>query len=437
MKVNLKGFLTKINFIVTSVILLLYFAIRFKIRFLQDFPSGDETSFLRMFNFYLKNGYSEALSKGNSIVFNLMASFFNLFTDNELMSLRLTSLFFGVLAFLMVLKIQRTFFPLNKSYFLLTIITSLNTLIVSSVILSGINDTILYFLITVFIFYVLKFHRDKKVTISSLIIGIIIGFMFLTRKISITFLPSILLILLLLYHNLKITLIPKLKSLGIIFIVSIATLVLFNLPNLIDGKGISFHEKKLDSEINWKQLQYLSAIKNSQGKVIYGQHVTIGEVKHYIKKNGNESLPKDSQVSSIFFDFSFTIKQFFKNIPLQIIPITRLSGLLLLFLLLGAFLTAQKEGFKLSNIKKEYITLFLLSYILAMCFIVISYIEPRWYVGALILLPLPTYSIMQKHILRTKRKELLNFLLINAQLSLIIMMNTSYILANYKYLLQL
>lgn len=435
MKAKLKPILTSTNFIITSIVLLLYLAIRFKKIFLKGNPAGDETSFLEMFNFYIENGYSEALSKGNSTIFNLAASFFNLIIDNPLYSLRITSLFFGLLALLMVIRIQKTFFPLYKEYSRLVIITSVSILTVSSIFLSGINDTIIYFLGTVFVFYVLKFHRDKKITRSSLAIGLIIGFMILTRKMSLTYLPAIFLILLLLYSNIKMNVFLKLKSLGIISIVSIATIVLFNLPNVIDGKGVSFHEKKLDEEISWIQLQYLTAVKESEGGVEDGQHVSVEYVKQYIAKNGKESLPENSLTSSIFFDFGFTVKQFFKNAFKQVVPLTRLSGLLLLFLILGLLLTIKKEGFKLSLLKQEYITIFLFSFILILCIVSINYIEPRWYVGILILLPLPVYSILQKRILEAKKNEQFNFLLINGQLAFIIVMNIPYILSNFKHLL--
>lgn len=435
MKTRLKRIVTNINFITTSIVLLAYFAIRFKKIFLKAHPAGDETGFLEVFNFYVENGYSETLSKGSSIIFNFMTSFFNLFVENPLYALRMTSLFFGISALIIAVKIQKTFFPLKKEYALLFLITSSSMMVVSSIFLSGINDTILYFLGTVFVYFLLKFHRDKKISRSSIVIGLVLGFMILTRKMALIYFPLVILLLLLLYSNIKINLISRLKSVSIISIVTIAIIVMFNIPNISNGEGLSFHEKKLDDEISWIQLQYLTALKESEGGVEEGQHVSIEYVKQYIAKNGKESLPDNSFTSVIFFDVGFTVKQFFKNAFKQIIPITRLSGLLILFLLLGAVLTVKKERYIRSLFKQEYITIFLFSLILILCVISINYIEPRWYIGVLILLPLPVYSILQKRILETKKNELFNFLLINGQLALVIAMNAPYILSNYKHLL--
>ncbi len=436
MKNNIRTILTKVNFIIVSVILLLYFFIRIGKVFTRPNAKGDESSFLEMFNFYLENGYAATLSEGSSILFNLASSFFNLFTSNPLYALRATSLFFGIFAFIMVVKIQRIFFPLDKQYVLLAFLTSLNALIVSSIILSGINDSIVYFLAVLLVFFILKFHRDKNTIKSAIFIGLTIGAMFLTRKMSLLYLPAAFIVLLMLYHNIKLNTLAKIKSLGLISLMTILVVAVFNFPNLKEGKGISFHQKKLDKEITWIQLQYLTAMKNAKGEVANGQHVTIEETKAYIVENGKESLPKNSFISAIFFDFGFTVKQFFKNTVRQLTPITRLTGLLFLFLVLVAFLNLKKNRFKLSFPKNQYIILFSILFILTLCFIVITYIEPRWYVSVLILLPLPIYRILQEYTESQKKKELINFIFINAQLLFIIAMNVPYIFSNYKDLLQ-
>jgi len=430
MRSKIKPNITNFNFVLTSIVLLMYCAIRFVKLFLKNSPAGDEFGFSTVFNLYQEKGYSAALSEGSSVLFNIAASFFNLFFSDTLLSLRFTSLFFGILSFLMVIKIQKTFFSLSKNYFILFIITSASILIVSSIFFAGINDTMIYFIISLMIFVMFKYQKEKKIVKFSLIIGLLLGCMFLTRKMSVLYLPSIFLILILLYNDLKIKTPLKLKSFIIIISVSALLVSAFNLPNLAKGKGISFHEKKLDKEITWQQLQYLTAIMNSNGDVENGQHATLDQVKQYIKKNGKESLPS-SFLGTIFFDISFTVKQFFKNIFVQIIPITRLSGLVFLFLILFGLQNFSKK----SSNKHQYVILFFFTFIISLCLIVINYIEPRWYVGLLILLTVPVFSFLQEYSQDKNKKEVLNFIFINVQLLFIVTINLPYIISNYKLLL--
>tara|TARA_R110002074_G_scaffold242800_2_gene414588 strand:- start:2769 stop:4058 length:1290 start_codon:yes stop_codon:yes gene_type:complete len=429
MKSKSKTYITSFNFIIAGLVLLLYGSIRFKKLFFGNFANGDEYGFLNIFDIYLDKGYSEALSQGSSITFNATASFFNLFFSNTFLSLRFTSFFFGVLTLLMVLKIQKTFFPLTKNYFLLLIITISNILIVSSVIFVGINDTILYFLATVFVFLVLNYQRDIKTFKFSLYLGLLFGIMLLTRKITIFYLPSIVIILIMLYKNLKIKTPLIFKSLSIVIVFSTITVILFNLPNLTTGKGISFHEKKLDNEISWSQLQYLTAIKHSNGEVKYGQHVSVDEVKQYITKNGEKSLPGKSFVNTIYYDIPFTIKDFFYDLFSQIKPITRLSGLIIVFFIL--ILSVVKK----ISIYHRYLIVFFFTFVSTLCFIIISYVEPRWYLGALMLVLVPVYNILQDLSNNKNKRDKLNFIFINVQLLFIVTINLPYIISNYKLLL--
>ncbi|MFD2567791.1 glycosyltransferase family 39 protein [Pseudotenacibaculum haliotis] len=432
MKTNLLKILTKANFAVTSILLLCYGIIRYKVAFLRPEAKGDENSFLKMFNFFSENGYSEALAKGNSILFNLVASFVDFFASNPLFSLRITSLLFGILTIYMVLKIQKKFFSFdNKSYRNLAWITSVNVLIVSSILFLGINDTILYFLTALFFYYFLHLIQNTTAVKYYIYLGIIYGLMLITRKFGIIYLLPILVVLFLFFRNERLQWKQVIKNASILFLSSILIVAAANFNNLTQGKGLSFNEKELDDEINWIQLQYLTALKNSQGELAYGKHVSVEDVKQYIKENGEDSLPENSMVSSIFFDLGFTIKQSFRNVLTQTVPITRLTGILLMFIVLALlFNLRNKVKLKLPN--KQYILIFSFVYILSLCFIVISYVEPRWYVSVLVLMPLPILKLLEKSIEKNKNKEVLSFLMINAALLAFIAMNAKYVITNFK-----
>ena len=427
--------LTKTNFVVTSLLLFCYGVIRYKIIFLRPEGKGDENSFLEMFNFYLENGYSEALAEGNSILFNVTSSFVNLFVSDPLFSLRVTSLLFGILTMYMILKIQKKFFPFqNKSYRNLAWITSLNVFIVSSIIFSGINDSILYFLTSLFFYFFLHLTQNKNSFKYYIYIGVIFGLMLITRKFGIIYLLPISVVFLMFFKKERIQWLQMLKGVSFMFLSTIVIVVAANFANITQGKSLSFHEKKLDNEINWVQLQYLTAIKNSQGELAYGKHVSIDETKEYLKENGLNSLPENSVTSSMFFDLGFTIKQFFKNVLIQIVPISRLTGILI-FLIILSIIFNIKNRIKLSLPNKQFILLFSTVYILALCFIVISYVEPRWYISVLALLPLPILKMMEKSLEKNKRKEVFNFLIVNASLLIFVAMNMKYVITNFKVII--
>lgn len=428
---KVKNIVTSINITVAGIILFLYGILRFKKVFLRDFANGDENSFNKILQLYLDKGYNETLNEGSSIFFNLISSFFYLFTSNSLYSIRLTSIFFGILTLFTVIKIQKSFFKLPKGYSVIFLYTVLNILIVSSIIFSGINDSILYFFSSLFVFFCLQFNRDKKVIKFSIASGIIIGLMFLTRKMAIIYMPPVFLVLLILFYKLDLKYFIRFKVLTIITIIPILLICILNLPNLIESKGISFHEKKLDNEISWPQLQYLTALKNSEGKVKHGQHVSIQEVKDYLILNGKESLPGDTFISSALFNIPFTIKQFFKNIGLQIVPITRLTGLMFLFFIIALFSKNRIYFLK----KHSLIVIFFNVFVVSLCLIVINYIEPRWYIGLLVLFTIPAYSIMEEFVSHKKKKEFINLIIVNSQLLSIILINLPYIVSNYKDLM--
>lgn len=413
------------------LVLTVYALIRFKVRFLLPDPKGDETSFLEAFQFFKVNGFEASVENGSSILFNSVVWFFSLFGASDLMTLRITSLVFGLATLFVALYLAKKFFNLSRIYFIIFAITGFNILVISSVYLSGINDTLLFFLISVLFYRIYSIWNNGYALIKdSLWLGLILGAMLLTRMMSVIYFIPLALILWLLFRKQKLSFLTQAKIGALTLLILSVTVAVPNIPSLSKGKGLSFHIKKLDDRVGWPELQYLTALENSKGNIAYGKHVSVEDVVAYIEKNGEASLPK-TLTESLFMDFGFTVKEFFKDLAIQLKPISRNTGLLLLFIILALFIK-RKQLFQLTQPK--IILLFTFIFIAVLCFIVVNYVEPRWYIGLLILMSISVFQMLQDALENTKQKELLSFGLLNLHLLLLMAMSASYILKNYQQL---
>lgn len=423
--------LTKFNFILTGLLLFMYASIRFSVVFLREYPKGDESSFLEVFKIFINKGYYSANVLGNSSTFNGISYLFYKITSNELMSLRLTSLTFGILSLAVLWIFYKKYFEVPNIYRFTAFITAVNTMIIMSWIFVGIDDVILSFLTVLFFMCIYKL---KKQTIRTnylyIAIGIIIALMLLTREMSVLFFPSIIIVLgALFYINNESTKAILTNSILMIsaFIVILFT---FNFPSLAENRKLSFHQKLINStEVNWTQLQYLAALGEEQGKLPHGKHFSVDEVAKYLKDNGQESLPK-TLTESIFFDFSRTIREFFKDTLYEIKPFSRLLGLFFIFNLMLFILYLFKREFILNKILNQHLFLFSIIYILLVCFIVITYVETRWFSNVLLLLPIVFAERIYKFKTEYKLGDNFDFIMINLQLLSLTIMSLPYLINN-------
>ena len=112
MKSNKLLFLAKkINLLLALSSLFLYGAYRIYNRFiLVSNSKGDENGFEAIFLVFIsKNGFYEANVIGNSTFFNLISYIFYYISNNVMLSLRLTSLSFGILTFIAIIYFQKKF----------------------------------------------------------------------------------------------------------------------------------------------------------------------------------------------------------------------------------------------------------------------------------------------------------------------------------------
>jgi len=427
---KLQWFITRINFLLISVILFLYSIISFVRVFLRNFSKGDENSFLPIFQLFIDKGFYAANVKGNSILFNCVSFIFYKISNNPLLSLRLTSLFFGFLTVIALFFFIKRFFPFIPSkYRLVAYITSLNVIIVMSIVFSGINDVLLSFFTILFFYLFYKIKEDNTILQYYFLIGIIFSLMILTRLMSVIIIFLMLIVLLLLLFNQKTKFIDIIKRISIIAFTSIIIVISFNYPSLKENKTLSFHDKSIKEEgVNWSQLQYLSEIGYEKGQIKYAHHYSIKEVKEYLKENGENSLPK-TLIESLLFDVSRTIKVFFREILYLIKPFSRLLGIVFI---LNIFLFIYNL-FK-RKIRLNYIILFSVLYIGCIAVIVSSYIEPRWFLNILILLPILFLEKLYSFGKENKLEKNYDFIIINSQLLILLIMNLPYIYKNFNLL---
>ncbi|MFK5889287.1 MAG: glycosyltransferase family 39 protein [Flavobacteriaceae bacterium] len=423
--------ITKINFYITGLVLSLYAIIRFRIVFLRVTPKGDERSFLSVFNIVINKGFYEANVAGNSTPFNFVAYLFYKITSNGLISLRLTSLFFGILSLVFLWIFYKKYFKIPQDYRFTAFLTAVNTMVIMSWVFTGINDIILAFLTVLLFMIIFRIKNDQKEShYSYLYIGLIIAFMLLTRKMSLLFLPSVFVVLISILY-LKNTLFKAaLKKIILVSASFLIIVIAFNIPSLIEKGHLSFHEKKLPSEkVNWSQLQYLTAIREEQGSLSYGKHASIDEVIQYLNENGENSLPK-TLTASIFFDFARTTREFFNDLFYQIKPFTRLLGFIFLTNLLLLIRYFFKRKFIVKNILNQPIILFSIIYMSIVCFIVITYVETRWFSNILLLLPIVLAERTYKFIKENNLGEKFDFIMINLQLLSLTVMSLPYLIKN-------
>jgi len=427
--------ITHFNFIITSLVLLIYASIRFLIVFLKPFPKGDEASFLSVFKIYIGDGFYRANVVGNSTPFNSLAYLFYKITANELISLRLTSLFFGIATLIVVWFFYKKYFAIPFNYRLMAFITAANTLIIMSWIFVGIDDVILAFFTVLFFMVLFKLKEGQKQNnYLYLFIGVILALMLSTREMSILFFPSVIIVLLSLGYLKKCSLKTTLKNSGLIISSFIIILVAINLPSLLENKTLSFHQKPLNSTVvNWSQLQYLSAIGEEQGTLPFGKHFSVEQVAKYLKENGQNSLPKTLK-ESIFFDFNRTIREFFKDLVYEIKPFARLLGWCFILNLMLFIWYLIKRKFILKNILNQQIFLFSIIYISIICFIIISYVETRWFSNVLVLLPIVFVERIYKFKTTYNLSDNFDFFVINLQLLSLTFMSLPYLFKNLNLL---
>lgn len=423
----------------TTITTLVYTYIRIVSVFLRNEIKGDEREYLQVFTVFVDSGFSEANIIGNSVIFNLVSFVFHGLGLNKIMSLRATSLFFVVFSILLLIYfINRFYSYLPSIYKKSIIITSVNLMVVLSFWFAGVNDSLIasFMLLFFIVFFNLKKNKkDNNEYKYFCYIGLIMGLMLTTRMMSIVIYPSIILILGNYFYKKRIP-IKALSSRLALLLFSFFIIVLsLNYPSLKENGKLSFQKKKISTEgVSWTQLQYLTVICFEKDLVEYGQHCTPEDVVNYLQENGINSLP-NSSFEALTFNTSRTIKTTFREFVLLVKPYTRLLGLMFIVSLILFIKGILNKEIGLKKILNNEILLFHFSYTFILTFIIINYIEVRWLMSVLVLIPVLFFTYFYKYIRNNNRNNKLEFLFFCGHFLLLALMNVKFIINNYEFLL--
>jgi hypothetical protein len=164
-------------------------------------------------------------------------------------------------------------------------------------------------------------------------------------------------------------------------------LVLFfmvlNVPCLEQKGKLCYDDKTPPSSVkaSWTQRQYLAQLLVNKGELQNFTHPSWEQTNLYLKENGPNSLP-NGILSGLTFDYKVTITEFFKDFYYSLFFGFRQLGLMLLFPFYYIIRNLKKGRFWDVTLYIPYSLLVMLS---IFSLIIISYIEPRWYITVFII----------------------------------------------------
>jgi len=424
MKDKLK-IITKGNIIITILFLSTYFIINLKKYFFTDDPRGDEHSFLEIYDIFLNQGFYEANVIGNSTLFNLISAVFYKIGLSPIYSLKCTSMLCGILTMILVYYIgKRLYGSYDKDFQLVALLTAYNVVIIVITMFGGINDPLLSLLLLSIIYIAIKHIHTLK---DFIYIGILFALMLATRKFSVILMPSLGFLLIVILRKQS----KKAKKISALVVSCLVFVGMLNFPSIKENGSLSFHSKeKKEFVATWGQLQYHTQLLLEEDKVVFGDHATWEATDEYLAKNGENSLPKGI-IDGLLFDVKRSIKEFFIDLVYNAKPFTRLLGIIFMLNVLILAYKLVRKKLSISVFINNPIDTFSLIYILILSLIVITYIEVRWFVPILVVLPFIFLKRIYMFTAGFKNTKTNNFLILNAQLAALNIMSLPFIIKNY------
>ena len=339
---------------------ILYFAIACINYLGRDFSSGDESLFILDLSYIKEFGWIEAIKKGISIPYMILAYPLSLFLKNYL-ALRSTNLILLAIFFLYLSYKKRV--ALNQFAYIFFYFSS------AAFFFFGSNDTLFVLCLAGFLiechFVTSTKNFNPTIAISTLIICIF------TRELFIVYLPIIVLGLIIIVRKTE-----KLSKNILIPLTILITLFTLNLPSLNYQNQLSYDRKDPPKKIeaSWTQRQYLAQKWVSEGRLKDFNHPTWKQTEQYLKLQGKNSLP-DGVINGLLFDFKVTITEFIKDLIYIFIYHTRTVSLMLLS---GLMLFIKHLVNKKRTILQNFIPLSTIIMIMIFALIIISFVELRW-----------------------------------------------------------
>lgn len=337
---------------------------------------------------------------------------FNLIIDNPILSLKTTSLIVGVILFFVLVLFDKKILRISSQINTTVYLWLAYLIVTQATIFQGINDILLALFGNLFFisYLMIKSKKCKNV----LLISTLLALMLLTRKMALTYLLlffCLYFILTFFFNNIHFN---YRNGLQLLFTFSFVFIIL-NSYSLIKQQTFSFDDKILSGPVNWAQWDYHNALLVDSGDQERFKHINIKETEIYLNEHGQNSLPNNFY-EMIFFNPILTIKEFFIDCTVATKYLIRQTGLLIFPFLIFLLVRIKKVYQTKSITKTDFIYFYSLLYFLMICFIVITNIQPRWF---LVFLPI-TILLISKDLTKLSKENQRFFSILN-NLTLIIM----------------
>lgn len=368
---------------VLFILLVIVALLAVKTRF-TDSWQGDEYFYVTEVERVKNNGIWKTINEGTSHLFVVLSSTLSFVTGDTLFSNRLLSLLSLILVINAIIGIANIF-KINRELKWLLLITVLTFAFdpFRSPFLFGINDTLMFGVISQSIFYLVKYLIREK-TKYAIIAAILIGIGFWIREITLIYITTIAFASLIYL----ITIIKKrayrhVKTLVLFFLIVFTTATIPHLPALINEGTFAFEDKNYMG--NWREREYLTQLKRiPSGSVFSYERVSWEEVEAYKAEGLKPYLPQ-TRFDILRSDPKMVIDSFSSNL------LIRSSYLFLFrngvfFILFIASFWLWKEIRKRKNFTPWILIVSVISlYTIIISAITIHRIEIRW-MGLVIIL---------------------------------------------------
>ncbi len=340
----------------------------------------DENRYLQSLILFREGNYSTLFKDGFSIPYLLLNILVGNFVDDSLQILRVSTYISGLIILIITAILIFKAFRIKGLIASISIIYILNLFAIRPDVFIGLNEYLKDMFGCLIFFILIK--KTKFGFKDFIFIGILFGFAILTRPMSISFFlvfifsGLIFQLISLKVHNSLVSNNVFLKGF-IIFSGCLGTIVIMNSYSLLKYEKLVWENKELPGEINWAQYDYHNVLQNYNGELDRGKHSSVNATKEFIEHNGKNSLP-DNFFAMIYFDWKITIYEFFIDYFTSLKYLIRLTGISYIFGLVYLFKKII-SGYKYEDRNILFFLLFTFIYPLSISFIVISNIQPRWY----------------------------------------------------------
>lgn len=350
---------------------LVYFSISlYYFVFLSAAGSGDEGLFVNDLLFLQKEGWLLAIAKSISIPYMLLVYPFS-FLFTAYLALRFANVFLLVVLLFYFYKIAKIRSGIFYGY-LLFYLGTVHYFFV------GTNDVLFFVGLVVFMTEVYYFIEAKKMNNSALAFSALV-ISFFTRELFWVYFPVVLLSCFFLYKRDFSFFTKKMMVPLLLFFV----FMVFNIPSLLSKSKLSYDQKVPSSSVqsSWNQRQYLAQLMVNKGEIPNFTHPSWEQTDLYLKKNGINCLP-NGIIDGMTFDYVLTIKEFFKDFYYSVFFGFRQLGFMLLFPFYFIVRNSKSKNILDGSLFIPFVILMILG---IFSLIIISFIEPRWYMSIFIL----------------------------------------------------